>query len=419
MPEGEKTGRTPEQARNWALGASLIVMAIALLICALYWQFGRKVITLTPREYTTLSRRAEDGAVVASLNVSAMLEDLHLPDLRGKNADVSQYPDIEALEKLELSLAYGADGETMEITLSGDMTTLKRYGIALSPLTYTMTTPTYEAPEAQWESTFEGIWNVATPAMEEGTLTSLLDEFGRGYNLRAVCEEVHRRRDEVGKKRYTTEYTTEKTQVSFILFPEGGRLQNCYRAVYTLTETSLQTSTCLVVEVQNLAYSREEGVTFSRSITSYPASLTEAESLESYKAEGCTCTVLYGGGMVQEGRSLFDQNGFVRFYGMGTSYRLPNGLYWSPTYDLLEEDSIWQLTASEDCSLAKLLRYARKEIYARHLVRFNKSTEGEFYRHYTAYNWYAGRYEEGEVTLSENEQTNVRLLREIQSLIEK
>lgn len=415
---GEANGKRIEKL---ALGASLIVLALALLLCVLYWVFWRGVTTLDPKNYTTLFRREEDGAVVASLNLSEMLADLHLPDLRGTGTDSSYYPDIEALEKLELSLGYSSDGSTMTITLSGDMDTLERYGIALSPLTYEMDTPSYEAPDTRWESVFEGVWNVATPALQEGYLTSLLDEYGRGYNLRNVCEEVHRRRDLVVTGWSQQEYTVEKTQVSFILFPAGGRMQNCYRAVYAIRETGEEASASLylVIEVQDLAYSREEGVTFNKSVITLPATLTEAESLESYKAEGCTCTVLYGGGVVQEDREVFDQNGFVRFYGMGTSYKLANGLYWSPTYDLLEEDSIWQLTANGEYSLAKLLRYARKEIYARHFVRFNKSTEGEFYRHFTAYNWYEEQYGESEITLSEAEQANIRLLREIQSLIEK
>lgn len=402
-----------------ALGCSLIVLAFALLICVLYWVFWRGVTTLDPENYTTLSRREEDGAVVASLNLSDMLADLHLPDLRGTGTDSSYYPDIEALEKLELSLGYSPDGSTMEISIQGDMATLKRYGIALSPLTYEMETPVYEAPEAQWESSFVGLWNVDTPAVEEGYLTSLLDEYGRGYNLRAVCEEVHRRRDQVMNSQFKGECTAEKTQVSFIAFPAGNSVRNCYRAVYSFTDTAGEKSVYLVIEVQDLAYSREEGVTFKKSVITLPETLKEAESLTGYQQQGCTCTNLYGGGVVQRDREVFDQNGFVRFYGMGTSYKLATGQYWSPTYDKLEEDSIWQLTANGAYSLTKVLRYARKEIYARHFVRFNVSTEGEFSRHFNAYGWYEGLYEEGEVTLSEAEQANVRLLREIQSLIEK
>lgn len=411
--------RTPSQIRNTALGCSLIVLALALLICVVYWEFGRGVTTLDPREYTALSRREEDGAVVAGLNVSAMLHSLHLPDLRETDTDLTLYPDIEALQSLQLSLSYGETGSTMEVKIEGDMATLKAYGIALSPLTYTMDTPAYVEPERQWASNFEGLWNTATPALQEGYLTAPLDEYGRGYNLRAVCEEVHRRRDLFAQDRFREGYTAEKTQVSFIAFPAGGRMHNCYRAVYAMGTAESEEKVYLVIEVQDLHYSQTEGVTFRRSTLTLPDTLKEGENLTAYEKEGAACTILYGGGVVRPDREVFDQNGFVRFYGMGTSYRLASGLYWSPTYDLLEEDSIWQLTAGESHSLANLLRYARREIYARHFVRFDRSGEGEFQRHYTGYGWYTGLYAESEVTLSEAEKANVRLLREIQSLIEK
>lgn len=419
--ERKETGqekRTPAQIRSTAWGCSLIVGALALLVCVLYWEFGRRVTTLNPETYTTLYR-LEDGAVGASLNLSAMLEDLHLPDLRGKGTDAALYPDIEALENLQLSLAYGADGTYMEVSLAGNMEVLREYGIVLSPLIYKMETPAYVAPEPEEAFLFSNILSEAPQIIAEGYLTSLLDAYGRGYNLRAVCEEVQRRRDQMGASRFNTEYTAEKTQVSFAVFPKGGRLKNCYRAVYAMKEKEGEKSLYLIVEVQDLSYSAEKGVTFRKSTVTTAESLKAAEDLEGYVQEGCTCTVLYGGGMVHAGRELFDQNGFVRFYGKGTSYRLANGLYWSPTYDLLEEDSIWQLTAGDAHSLVNLLRYARKEIYARHQVRFDESTEREFYRHFTAYNWYEGVYAESEVTLSEAEKANVRLLREIQSLIEK
>ena len=98
---------------------------------------------------------------------------------------------------------------------------------------------------------------------------------------------------------------------------------------------------------------------------------------------------------------------------------MANDVYWSPTYDPLDEDAIWSLTAVEGHSLANLLRYARKEIYARYYVAFDPKTEREFMDHYCAYDWYEVRVPDLLGRMTETERSNMRLLREIQSLIEK
>ena len=97
---------------------------------------------------------------------------------------------------------------------------------------------------------------------------------------------------------------------------------------------------------------------------------------------------------------------------------MATGLYWSPTYDLLTEDMIWKLTAADAYSLAKVLRYARKEIYARYHAPFDQKTELEFYNHYRSYSWYSSGVDRSD-EMTETERANMRLLREIQSLIEK
>ena len=130
-------------------------------------------------------------------------------------------------------------------------------------------------------------------------------------------------------------------------------------------------------------------------------------------------TKLWGGGVRVNGKNGFDLNGFVRFPNSPTSYRLANGVYWSPTYDLLDEDMIWALTAVDGHSLANLLRYARKEIYARYYTAFDPKTEREFNEHYRAYAWYEPRTPDLSGLMTEAEKSNIRLLREIQSLIEK
>ena len=362
--------------------------------------------------------------LAARMDLSALLNACHLPDPRESGLEIGRYPDIQALLSMELQLAYGQDGN-MELSLRADTDTLRRWGIELSPLEFTMEAPAYVAPrEKKGSLAVEQEPAEEEKPLTEGYLTSLLDPYGRGYNLRTVCEEVQARRDQAAKSLFKDEYETEKLQLNFIVFPVGQPYRNCYRAVYAIREKTdssakMQKVQYLTVEVLDLAYSSREGVTFRRSSLRMPDTLREAESLSEYEEMGCTCFDLYGGGMRNEERSAFDQNGFVRFFDTATSFQMANGLYWSPTYDLLEEDDIWRLTAVKGHSLANLLRYARKEIYARHYVRFSETAEKEFLNHYTGYGWYEGHFDREDIALSETEKANLRLLREIQSLIEK
>lgn len=52
-------------------------------------------------------------------------------------------------------------------------------------------------------------------------------------------------------------------------------------------------------------------------------------------------------------------------------------------------------------------------------MRFSETAEKEFLNHYTGYGWYKGHFDREDIALSETEKANLRLLREIQSLIEK
>lgn len=424
MDGGKRRKKLPaRRIRDIAWGSSLIVLALGLLLCLLYWELWRQPIQVDPRSYTALYRR-EDGAVAARMDLSALLNACHLPDPRESGLEIGRYPDIQALLSMELQLAYGQDGN-MELSLRADTDTLRRWGIELSPLEFTMEAPAYVAPrEKKGSLAVEQEPAEEEKPLTEGYLTSLLDPYGRGYNLRTVCEEVQARRDQAAKSLFKDEYETEKLQLNFIVFPVGQPYRNCYRAVYVIREKTdssakMQKVQYLTVEVLDLAYSSREGVTFRRSSLRMPDTLREAESLSEYEEMGCTCFDLYGGGMRNEERSAFDQNGFVRFFDTATSFQMANGLYWSPTYDLLKEDDIWRLTAVKGHSLANLLRYARKEIYARHYVRFSETAEKEFLNHYTGYGWYEGHFDREDIALSETEKANLRLLREIQSLIEK
>jgi hypothetical protein len=219
------------------------------------------------------------------------------------------------------------------------------------------------------------------------------------------------------KEIFGNNYDTTKTQTAFIVYTEGRR-KNLYRASYTATyrpeDGSDPYSVWFSVDVYDL--SRRDGqITFAGTDVSMYDSEEESKRLP---GKG-TATKLWGGGVRVNGKNGFDLNGFVAFPGYPTSYRLANGIYWSPTYDALNEDAIWSLTAVDGHSLANLLRYARKEIYARYYSAFDPKSEREFAEHFSKYDWYEAREPDLTMLMTETEKSNIRLLREIQSLIEK
>lgn len=254
-----------------------------------------------------------------------------------------------------------------------------------------------------------------TPAVQQGALLhSLVDANGYGYNLRAVCECVHEQRDNVLKVLYgDAACSFEKLQASFSVDPN---VNNCYQATYRAwldADGTAPNYAYFFVRVFHLTLG-EFGV---QSLSS-TASVCRTEK-DARKAPFDDVTVLSGGGVTVPGKVAFDQNGFLLFPDCPTSYRMANGIYWSPTYDPLDEDTIWKLTAVDGHSLANLLRYARKEIYARYYAGFDERTEREFYEHYTSYPWYRELTPDRTADMTEAELANIRLLREIQSLVEK
>lgn len=198
----------------------------------------------------------------------------------------------------------------------------------------------------------------------------------------------------------------------------SGSHHNLYRASYTAAfnpgEGQETITVYFTVDLYDLY--RQNGE-IGYGATDVTLHATEDESKE-LPGNG-VATRLWGGGVKVDGKQGFDQNGFVRFPDRPTSFRMANGIYWSPTYDALTEDMIWKLTAVEGHSLANLLRYARKEIYARYYVGFDPKTEREFYEHFNDCQWYEARDPDLNGLMTETEQQNIRLLREIQSLIEK
>lgn len=401
--------------KPWLYAVSAGICLAALVLCLI---LGGKSSprSIDPSRYTGLYRQ-EDGSVLCELDVGRILHALYLPDLRESGSDIEDYPDIKALQSLELSLSYGENGN-MDIQLSGDMDTLSEYGIRFSTLNYSLPIPPYTFRQGySWPEE-----DYLSGERQQGYLKALLDENGRGYPLRGVLEEVQRLRDYGGKRCFDS-FRCQKEQSCFLLYPQSSAKHNGYRVVYSIEEGNTLTDRSpgkryLSIEVQGLYYDGEKGLVYAKSSYQIHKSLKEAEDLSSFKSSGGKATVLSGGTAVKKGEA-FDQNGFVRFPGKGTSFPLANGLYWSPSYDLLSEEDVWALASYPDMSLIKLLRFVRKEIYARHGGTFQQDRERSFLEHYSACSWYSGTVPQEQTELTPAEQQNIQLLREIQSLLEK
>ncbi len=398
--------------------ASGIVLGLTALLAVLIALRGHKTV-IDLEQYVSVGTDA-GGNKAAFLDVDAILNDLHLPNPNRPGVKASDYPEVYALihAKIRPTLI---DDEHMRVTIEADTDTLARCGITFKTTTWEQqikgfvegATPTpHRLPEADPTPV------PATPQPEpDGYLDSLLDSDGNGLNLRTVCETVQNERDLLCKELFGNNYDTTKTQTAFIVYTSGRR-HNLYRASYTATYkpegATEPIAIYFTVDVYDLY--RSEGKIVHGSVD---VSMYDSEEMSKRLPNGASVTKLWGGGVKVSGKNGFDLNGFVKFPNCPTSYRLANGVYWSPTYDALSEDMIWQLTAVEGHSLANLLRYARKEIYARYYTPFDPKTEREFYDHFNGYAWYEERNPDLSRLMTETERNNIRLLREIQSLIEK
>ena len=416
----EETERRNKRIKHSAwIGTAVVLTVCAAFLCVFYLARGNRVV-IDLENYVTVGTDAGGNPAVL-LDVDAILGDLHLPNPNRPGVNMHDYPDVEALCTAKMHLAY-LDKDLMRVTIEADTDTLSRYGIEFKTMSWNQHikgfvaggTPTPPATPAETVET-----ETAAPAVREqdGYLTALIDSSGNGLNLRSVCEKVQNERDSLCNEIFGNNYDTTKTQVVFIVYEEG-RHHNLYRASYTAVykpdNGQEPINVYFTVDLFDLyRYQGEIGY------GTVDVSMWGTEEESKYIPNGGTTIRLSGGGVRVDGKNGFDQNGFVRFADRPTSYRMANGIYWSPTYDALTEDMIWGLTAVEGHSLANLLRYARKEIYARYYVGFDQKSEREFFEHYNAYNWYEARDPNLSALMTETEWQNIRLLREIQSLIEK
>ena len=392
------------------IGAIALLSIAAILAVGIAWR--PEPVDLSA--YVTVERDAA-GEPIGEIDTEALLKDLHLPSAADERA-TDRYEDVRAIAEMELFLGETETEDTVQVAVLADTERLKAHGITFAALTW-------EQPMKGWFAGSQGDTVDApddgenekepSPSQNGGILLKLVDAEGNGYNLRSVCEAIQTARDRFLEQHFGPDVSFQKVQVAFSVNDRG--TENSYQAAYRAwaTPSPEETTVYFRVSIGNLSLENGRVIFQGVNVTQHKKE-TDCKRLAFSNG-----VILSGGGVKVSQKRAFDQNGFVQFAGKPTSYRMANGVYWSPTYDKLEEDDIWKLTATEGYSLAKLLRYARKEIYARYYASFDEHSEREFGEHYAQYPWYHVLTPDRTADMTETERSNMRLLREIQSLIEK
>ena len=420
MEQGKRKTYT---VKNPARLAVVTAAAVGVLLLILGWvlvlnRMRRRTADLAA--YTTLTRTGE--TVTAVLDVDSLLTELGLPNPRTE-PKAARNKAVKAILNMQLSLAFTEEPDVIAVTAEVNEGVLRRRGILLKERTWTG--PAKVLPRTAQEEPILPGQTAEKPktVLPEGYLTALLDQEGKGLNLRPVCEKVHFERDRLSKEIFGNNYVTSKTNVWFIVYPEGQERHNCYRAVYTLTETgapegrSIQ-SCCFTVDVLDLNYRAGIGIGFSKTDVAIYPDHAAAASLDEFTARGCTVTELAGGSVPGPERPSFDYNGFVRFVGLPMSHPLPDGSLWSPSCDPLDEDDLWRLVGNGEHTMAAFLTYVRMEIYARHGYTFPNEDQGTYREHFSACDWYKGVEDAPERFMTPTERRNLDLIRDMEALLE-
>ena len=403
--------------------AIVLVASVGMILLALAWALFLSKVDMRTADlsaYTTLTRTGE--TVTAVLDVDGLLTELELPNPRTE-PEAARNEAVKALLNMRLDLAFTEEPDVMSLTVEVNERALKWRGIALKERTWTSpvkvlprTTVQEEAPAVVQE--------VERPrtVQPDGYLVSLLDEEGKGLNLRKVCEQVHFERDRLAKEIFGSSYTAKKLKFYFLVCPAGSERKNVFRAVYALTETGAgegrSIGSCFfTVDVLDLAYRSGVGVEFARSEAALYDTVEEAMDLSAEFA-GCTMYELEGGSVVSVGRPSFDYNGFVRFVGLPMSHPLPDGGLWSPSLDPLDEDDLWRLIGNGEYTMTELLAFVRMEIFARRGYTFPEPDQAAYREHFSACGWYSPTEDAPERSMTTTERRNLELLRDLEALLD-
>ena len=179
----------------------VFVISVAVILLALAWALflGRMTRrTADLAAYTTLTRTGE--TVTAVLDMDSLLTELELPNPRIE-PKAARNGAVKHLLGMKLNVAFTEEPDVVTVSVDANEPALKWRGIALKERTWTAAVKVLPRTPDSEEAPVE----VQAPdkpqtVLADGYLTGLLDEEGKGLNLRTVCERVHFERDRLAKE---------------------------------------------------------------------------------------------------------------------------------------------------------------------------------------------------------------------------
>ena len=324
--------------------------------------------------------KAENGDYGAKVDTAAMMRDMGVDPAADPETDVG----AKALRSLGVSVQKEGDGFRFQTTstLTTVLDDLKSVNIELANTEWTWT----EAETAAHEGTVEPLpdpnGQTPTPSPESGAKpdptpgTQPTTPATPAHDPNAIKTlygfdqtEVRKAIRAAKEQKYGS--TIESSEVKYNYFAVGNAAAehaNVFRLVYTITKSS--GTEYLIADVYDLV--GETGYTANDvhlSVTSDRNTARSTTDLSDYQVY-----TLNEGSMVfpeNNGRSPFNSDGLV----------MPKSISESVSYD-----ELWNIPATDDMTLLKLLGYARNEMFARGGHQFSDTSN--YRKFYSQYSWY-------------------------------
>jgi hypothetical protein len=324
--------------------------------------------------------RAQSGDVGARVDTAAMMRDAGIDPA----ADPETNLGAKALRSLGISVQKEGDGFKFQATstLATVLSDLRSVGVELTKTDWTWTDAEVTAHEGTVEPLPEP--NTGTPDPTPGSSTqpdptpdtqptasaapahdpNAIDTL-YGFDQTEVRKAIRAAKEQ----KYGS--SIESSEVKYNYFAVGNTTAehaNVFRLVYTITKSS--GTEYLIADVYDLV--SETGYTASDVHLSTTTDRNTAKStsdLSDYQVYTLT-----EGSMVfpqNNGRSPFNNDGLV----------MPKSVSETVSYD-----ELWDIPATEDMTLLKLLGYARNEMFARGGHQFGDTSN--YRKFYSQYSWY-------------------------------
>lgn len=327
------------------------------------------------------ARRTDAGEWTADVDTLKILTDVGIDP----NADPETNPGLRAIRSLGVMVQKGDDGYTFQTTsaLETVMDDLKAAGLGIKNTKWTwteaetaahegaVTTPptaeptpdqNAEASETPWP-TFNDVVDITptpAPTRNENAIDTLY-----GFDQTEVRTAIRAAKEQ----KYGSSYESSEIRYNyFAVGNESAEHGNVFRIVYNIT-TSGGTE-YLIADVYDLEL--ETGYTANDVHLTVEKDRSAAKSTADLK--DYTVYTLSEGSMVfpeNKDKSPFDKDGLV----------MAKSIKESVSYD-----ELWDIPATDEMTLLKLLGYARNEMFARGGHKFNDTSN--YYKYFKQFSWY-------------------------------